>query len=141
MCENLAHAFCILGLCLYFLLSRSTLEHDDGNSKMEMEKLSAVLAWIIRVIGFLIAGYGVYAFDKWEIGNYVLLISHFGFFNFDESLLFFLLNYIAVMELFLFIGHYLFEGLKRIGRKNEVVSQRLRIIGSLVPEETYAHML
>ena len=90
-----------------------------GMVKRMFRKPSAVRAWIVRCVGFLIAGYGVYAFLKREIGSYMLLKIQFVFFNFDEPLILFILDYIAVMGLFVFIGHYLTEGLKRIGRKKE----------------------
>ena len=90
-----------------------------GMAKRMFKKPSAVRAWIVRCVGFLIAGYGVYAFLKREIGSYMLLKIQFVFFNFDEPLILFILDYIAVMGLFVFIGHYLTEGLKRIGRKNK----------------------
>ena len=90
-----------------------------GMAKRMFRKPSAVRAWIVRCVGFLIAGYGVYAFLKREIGSYMLLKIQFVFFNFDEPLILFILDYIAVMGLFVFIGHYLTEGLKRIGRKNK----------------------
>ena len=90
-----------------------------GMVKRMFRKPSAVRAWIVRCVGFLIAGYGVYAFLKREIGSYMLLKIQFVFFDFDEPLILFILDYIAVMGLFVFIGHYLTEGLKRIGRKKE----------------------
>lgn len=70
-------------------------------------KPSAVRSWIVRGLGFLMAGYGVYAFVKREIGSYMLLKIQFVFFDFHEPLILFLLDYIAVMGLFVFVGHYL----------------------------------
>lgn len=70
--------------------------------------------WILRGIGLLTAGYGTYAFVKRDIGSYMFLKNQFVFFNFEEPLLLFILDYIAVMGLFVFIGHYLAAGLKRI---------------------------
>lgn len=37
----------------------------------------------------------------------MLLRSHFVFFDYEEPLLFFLLDYMAVMGLFVFTGHYI----------------------------------
>lgn len=90
-----------------------------GMAKRMWGEPSATRAWIVRVIGFLIAGYGIYAFIKREIGSYMLLKIQFVFFDFEEPLFFFLLDYIAVMGLFVFVGHYLSEGLKRTGREKE----------------------
>ena len=70
-----------------------------------------------RAMGFLIAAYGLCAFFKREISSYMFLKNQFVFFDFDESLFFFLLDYIAVMGLFVFVGHYISEGVKRLGKK------------------------
>ena len=42
----------------------------------------------------------------------MLLKNQFVFFNFEEPLVFFMADYMAVMGLFVFIGHYLTKGLK-----------------------------
>lgn len=86
-------------------------------AKKIFKKPSTVRSWIVRVIGILIAGYGVYAFIKRHIGSYMLLKTQFVFFDFDEPIIFFLLDYIAVMALFVFIGHYLTKCLKYLGDK------------------------
>ena len=59
-------------------------------------------------------------FVKREIGSYMLLRIQFVFFNFEEPLIFFLLDYAAVMGLFVFIGHYLTEILKYCSRKRQM---------------------
>lgn len=80
---------------------------------------SALRKWIGRLAAFFIAGYGVYAFAKRSIGSYMLLQTPFVFFDFEEPFFFFLLDYIAVMGLFVFLGYYLGEGLKKIGKGNK----------------------
>ena len=62
--------------------------------------------WIIRLAGVLIAGYGIYAFGKRQIGMYLLLESEFVFFNFEEPRVYFFIDYLAMMGLFIWIGHY-----------------------------------
>lgn len=77
--------------------------------------------WMVRIAGFAIAGYGLYAFIKREIGSYMLMQIHFVFFDYEEPVIFFLLDYMAAMALFVFTGHYLCEVIKKKGiRKNEV---------------------
>lgn len=78
-----------------------------------------VRKWILRILAFAVAGYGVTAFVRREIGSYMFLKIQFVFFDFEEPLIFFLLDYMAVMGLFVFIGHYLAEGLKRCSRKRK----------------------
>ena len=63
--------------------------------------------WALRGIAALIAGYGAYAFIKRDFGNYMLLRYHFVFFNFEESRALFLLDYAAIMGLFVCVGYYL----------------------------------
>lgn len=91
-----------------------------GMARRILKKSSAVRSWIARVIGLLIAGYGAYAFVKREIGSYMLLKIQFVYFDFEESLFYFLMDYIAVMGLFVFIGHYLAESLKRFSLQYEM---------------------
>lgn len=90
-----------------------------GVAKKAVKKSSAVRTWILRVLALAIAGYGVFAFVKREVGSYMLLKIQFVFFDFEEPLIFFLLDYVAVMGLFVFIGHYLAEVLKYCGRKRK----------------------
>ncbi|MCD8196491.1 MAG: DUF4405 domain-containing protein [Lachnospiraceae bacterium] len=66
---------------------------------------SRLRAWILRGAALLTAAYGIYAFEKRDIGNYMLLRYHFVYFDFTEPLLFFLLDYMAVLALFVMIGH------------------------------------
>ena len=67
----------------------------------------------------VIAVYGVYAFWKRDIGNYMLLKTEFVFFNYEEPLIFFFLDYLAVMGLFIFAGYYISRFLKKAINKNK----------------------
>ncbi len=71
--------------------------------------------WIMRVISIAIAAYGVYAFYKRQIGEYLFLQTHFVFLDPTEPLIFFFADYLAIMGLFVFIGHYLAKLLKKTG--------------------------
>ncbi len=90
-----------------------------GMARKLVETTSSVRTWILRILALAIAGYGVFSFVKREIGSYMLLRIQFVFFDFEEPLIFFLLDYVAVMGLFVFIGHYLAEILKRCSRKRK----------------------
>lgn len=61
----------------------------------------------LRIIAVAIAIYGAIAFVKRDIWNYITLRNHFAFYDFSEPVIFFLLDYLAVMGLFVFAGHYL----------------------------------
>ncbi len=82
------------------------MEYDDGNGKTADKKTSAMRTWALRIIALIIAGYGVYAFVKRDIGSYLLLQNQFAFFDFEEPIVQFLLDYIAVLGLFTAIVHY-----------------------------------
>ncbi|MCH5344019.1 MAG: DUF4405 domain-containing protein [Acetatifactor sp.] len=87
-----------------------------GMTKRMWKKPPVIRAWIVRAVGLLLAVYGVYAFIKREIGSYMLLKIQFVFFDYEEPLILFLLDYIAVMALFVVVGHYL-TGAVRLFRK------------------------
>lgn len=72
-----------------------------------VKKPSGVRKWVLRVIAVLIAGYGMYAFIKRDVGSYMLLRNQFVFFDFEESLVWFLLDYMAIAALFVCAGHYM----------------------------------
>lgn len=61
----------------------------------------------LRVLGAGIAVFGVTAFLRREIGAYLLGQIQFAFFDFEEPLALFLLDYLAIMGLFVWAGHYL----------------------------------
>lgn len=74
-------------------------------------KPSKARTWILRLAGIGIAGYGVSAFIKRDILSYLLMQVQYVFFNFEEPVIFFILDYMAAMGLFVFIGYYLRKGL------------------------------
>lgn len=87
-----------------------------GMAERHLKQASQTRKWILRGFALVIAGYGIVAFIKRDIGSYMLLKNQFVFFDFDEPLILFVLDYIAAMGLFVFVGHYLSEGLKRCHR-------------------------
>ncbi|MGN0394559.1 MAG: DUF4405 domain-containing protein [Coprococcus sp.] len=88
-----------------------------GMARKLVKKQSSLRTWMLRMIALLIAGFGIWAFIKRQIGSYMLLRNQFVFFDFDEPLVLFLADYLAVMGLFVVVGHYLSEGLKRTMKK------------------------
>ena len=94
------------------------------NMVVAMARKSAVfqkkaVTWLCRGIAILIAGYGVYAFYKRQIGDYLLSRTMFAFFDYSESLWGFMLDYLAIMGMFLFISYYAVVFLRKIEGKNE----------------------
>ena len=73
---------------------------------------STVRKWTVRLLALVIAGYGIYAFGNREIGSYMLLRNQFVFFDFEEPLVYFYLDYLAVMGLFIWIGNEVYTVLE-----------------------------
>lgn len=74
-------------------------------------KSSVAEKWTARALALAVAAYGIHAFVKRQIGSYMLMQIQFVFFDFEEPLAYFILDYMAAMGLFVFIGHYLCVGL------------------------------
>lgn len=68
--------------------------------------------WLLRICGWFVAGYGIYALFKRHLHLYMTLQSVFVFFNYSEPLIFFFLDYLAIMGAFVLIGFYLSKLLK-----------------------------
>lgn len=83
-----------------------------------VKRTSAARTWSLRGLALAIAAYGVYAFEKRETGSYLFLKIQFVFFDFEEPLIFFILDYMEIMGLFICIGRYLAAGLKKIRKKS-----------------------
>lgn len=68
----------------------------------------------LRVTAAAVAGYGLYAFIKNQFLSYMFLTSPFVFFDFERPVLFFFIEYIAIMGLFIFLSYYISRGLQKI---------------------------
>lgn len=72
---------------------------------------------LVRVLVLVIAGFGVYAFIKHNIGSYLFLRNQFVFFDYEQPVLLFFLECCAMMGLFVTIGYYLIRLLQKYGGK------------------------
>lgn len=88
-----------------------------GMAKWAAGSPSALRSQLLKLAGIVIAGYGVYAFIKRGIGSYMLLRTTFVFFDFEEPLVYFYVDYLAVMGLFVWIGHYASLGIRALSQK------------------------
>ena len=87
-----------------------------GAARKLVKKPPELPKWFLPAAAVLVAAYGACAFFKRDLGNYMLLRYHFVFFDLEEPLAWVLLDYAAVMGLFLCAGHYISKMLIR-GRK------------------------
>ena len=76
------------------------------------------IAGRIAVLG--ISLYGIYAYIRREIPAYMFRQTMFAFFDFEEPLVFFLLDYLAIMFLFAAVGYYIGKLLKTSSKKEKV---------------------
>lgn len=60
----------------------------------------------LRGVAFVAVWYGFFAFFKRGIPDYLFLRSHFVFFDFDEPLALFFLDYLLIMAAFTWLGHH-----------------------------------
>ncbi|MBQ9419176.1 MAG: DUF4405 domain-containing protein [Synergistaceae bacterium] len=67
-----------------------------------------------HVLAIAIMIYGAFAFVKRQLWDYMTMNIMFVFFDYDEPILFFILDYIAIMILFACLGHYLVLLLRRV---------------------------
>lgn len=88
-----------------------------GMAKRVSRKPSAIRTWVLRILAFAVAGYGVFAFLNRDIGSYMTLQTQFVFFDYEEPLLLLLADYLAIMGLFIFVGHYLATAIRGLGKK------------------------
>lgn len=88
-----------------------------GMTRKYMGNTSVKHNRLLRIAAAVVAVYGVVAFGKRGIGRYLFLKDEFVFFDFEEPILFFLIDYVAIMVLFAWIGHYVTEFLKHRVKK------------------------
>ena len=62
---------------------------------------------IALIIAALIAVYGIISFIKRELYNKMFLLVEFAFFNYEEPVILFFMDYLSIMGLFIFISYYL----------------------------------
>lgn len=61
--------------------------------------------WTVCIVLMTAAsGYGIYAFKKRMFPDYMLMKVQFAFFDYNEAVILFLLDYIAIMALFISLG-------------------------------------
>lgn len=85
--------------------------------KRLFKKRSFVRSWAVRIFGLGVAAYGIYAFVERDFSSYMFLKIHFVFFDFDEPLIIYLADYLAVMCAFVCLGYYMSLLLKRVGKR------------------------
>lgn len=86
-------------------------------AKSKIGILKKIKKEILLVIGILIALYGVYVFINRDLISYLLLQTEFVFLDYQEPVILFYLDYVAVMGLMIFVAHFMMKGLRKISIK------------------------
>lgn len=110
------HLLC--AYCGYLLLSLHLGLHWGVMVAVAGKKLSPSprRRVVLNILGVAAALYGVFALFKRQISTYLFLQTQFVFFNFDEPLVFFFLDYLTVMTTFVWLGHALAKASQRRGK-------------------------
>lgn len=96
-----------------FLLLGFHLGLHFGMIQVKMRKMlhlqgsSPVRTWTSRGIVTAISIYGIYALIKRNFISYITLKMHFVFFDYEEPIIFYELDLLAIMILMIYIGYYL----------------------------------
>lgn len=77
-------------------------------------KIPAAVIWALRFLAVVIAVYGLVCFVQKDIASYMFLKNQFVFFDFEQSAISVLVEYIAMMGFWTFAGFYVSRGIKRI---------------------------
>lgn len=72
-----------------------------------IEKKQRLRTIVLRCMATAIAGYGIYALEKRGLLGYIVQKNQFAFFNNEEPVVFFIIDYVAIMGLMIFISYYM----------------------------------
>ena len=100
------------GFCLMSLHAGTHLDRMLEKLKKKNAKAAAVPLAAFGIISV----YGIYAFVKRQLADYMFMKTPFVFFDFSEPRVFFFLDYLAVMVLFGMLGYCLAKWLRRISK-------------------------
>ena len=84
---------------------------------LHLKQLSRVRKIMLPVLGFGIAIYGLIVFVRRDLLTYMLLRTQFVFLDFGESILFFYMEYVAMMGTFILLAYYISMLLRKLSGK------------------------
>ena len=103
----------------FIMLSFHLGLHIKAMSAKISKYMNKAVRVIIAVLFLLIAAYGVYAFKKRGLGDYLMMKVMFAFFDYKESKVRFLLDYAAIMVLFGELAYLIQSGLLLIEKRKK----------------------
>ena len=78
--------------------------------KLQPSRLRTIL---LPILGACIAAYGIVAFVRRDLTTYMLVRTHFVFFDFSEPIPLFYLDYLAMMGTWIFLSYYALRLLRK----------------------------
>ena len=109
--------FAYWGFVLMSIHAGTHFTQVSGKLKQNKKGLWCVVLSVISVLSI----YGIYAFIKRGFPGYMSGRASFAFFDLDEPRIFFFLDYIAIMVLFMMTGCLTVYGLGKINAKRKAV--------------------
>ena len=103
----------------FILMSLHLGLHMKAVTATFTKRMNKTVKIVFTILFIAISLYGVYAFVKRGIGDYLLMKVMFAFFDLDESRVSFLLDYASVMVLIANVGFYIQSGMLRINKRKE----------------------
>ena len=80
----------------------------------KMPAPSPVRTLVLRLMALAVAAYGIYAFIKHRLIDYLFLCTLFVFFDYEQPPILFLAEYLAMMGLFVLSAHYASKFIQKI---------------------------
>lgn len=80
-------------------------------------KPSVVRTVSLRIMVVVLSAYGIYAFVHRQFSSNIFLQSRFVFFDFNEPVIAFIIDYLAIMFLFTCVGYYIAKILRSVSAK------------------------
>ena len=112
------HMLC--GYWNFVLMSLHLGLHWNMIIKMISKKFQKDRTAAARIAAALIAGYGAYAFFARQMHEYLFGLTKFAFIDLEEPLILFLMDYVAVMGLFVFLSYYICTVVRKLSGRNKI---------------------
>ena len=87
-----------------------------GRKALRPSRIRRVL---LPVLGGCVAVYGLIAFPRRDLITYMLVRTHFVFFDFSEPIPLFYLDYLAMMGTFIFLAHSISRLLRKRAERSK----------------------
>lgn len=114
LCSYCGFAFLSLHLGFHWAMIMEMVKKSTGSNL-----LLAAIKWELRLLAAITAVYGGYAFIKHDLVSYMFLRVQFVFFDPEQSLFQFFIDYTAMMVLWAWLAYYTKSSLTKVCRKQK----------------------